>query len=1113
MNRIMVRNNTSIIVLLLCCVMQSDAYDQKYVLLSQSYEDVEGIFAKVVVERVHRAARNYERSTTDKYVVLGTALYKLLQTSGKLIAYDGGAEITTSFVEGLNASGYYIIPIRPERIATNRNCLVIEKNFPWVNIPDDMDAGMMLVGPLNRGMSVVYDGKTIAAVNSEKEKNALWKKVNANLPNLNESETAAVGKIGAVPVLIVCFGDIKERKYAMMGIWETEKAHEYGFEIGEPVYPTEDLPIEKCSALEDVEVETKGFGARCYSYAEVIANKEEIYPQLVWRDELLCSEGTPENPLQYREESNGDLYIVLTKNGERHPPAPDAIMNSNPAEMMDCPDMDYYWELFCKCATTVIEGDEPEQITGGGFYNGGDYLGVEMMKDGYDYTVYDQNGGYTNQVATPDIPPGEPYLFNKNCELINGKTPPRHYAPWAMQAATLYGTYIRKSAWEKSSGRKKFLRGASNLIAPGLVEGKDALDRIIYDAVFEKADMVGIVRQCLDNISNNVFPYVNDAAGILNLVRMEDQKYGANKAQKYAKELNKKLRDGVQNITLANGTFKNFPMDQSIILLYVKNERDVTPNGGLNAANPMNDNRAYQQPEHFYTYDLNFNNDGKPLRTLVFHERERGFVENKVWEQNDKKHWYIQWRYQIVGRDIDGGLVNYGYLIVLEKLFYEEGKLIPPGVEREFGPSLGIFEFDQWNPNPDMFFFEGHKEGYRPFNTSGFLTARIMEAIYENRSDDDSWKLRNFRKKQKRNNHVEIFSGGGNQFYPEWASYSKTSKDYRTDQYDISDRDKKSQKQEAVREIVKKILVAEGVDLAMRGVYYVEKKAKNDYVKAGATATYATMTKIQGKITQSVTGKIAKEVYDGYIIWRQTMDAINDMHKAIKSMQYGWEGLKTAWNNLKEYYDKLDIKKLNIHNIGNLWPRHVFMQLDYQLYCIQSAFKDYNIAQMKMVWPIDNITQGRYGVLTPQIQTATVGLMKAQVLISQETEETKDKLMQKVDEYETKLKTGNERDRAKLANLVRETHNLLVTREWKVRNAGTNALAEALWLIETEATYWSDLGQWNRETFDFSDPKRRAGLEAAKDKSVQTGNVNYMIWQFSGPQLTDASGNISEYIH
>jgi hypothetical protein len=1096
----MIYKKLSTIVVSLCIAVvigEASEYD-KYILKRFDFSPAEYGFVKYQVETVIPEHYEYrlrapikvseQVKTEECYALVKRADALSFAASGFVVVEGNNQKTTYTFINNSPKGGYFIIPINAqdampisfreigdlrgtvfERIPNFAQALCMEQGKePWIPIPNTMDANIKVVSPLRAGKTVKYENLTInGAINDPLYQQN--KKVVEQF--FDEDADIELGKIGGGWVAVVGMGK-KKTLFAMFGIWETNKALQYGYQVGEAVYPSENLEAEDCPALFGLGVTSeKDIGNRCFSYKEVIANPEQMYPLLVWREELLTSKGnliTGEKKQYTNTEPN---ILKPTKLGNYYPPAPDILDNTNPAVLRDCPDKDYYWQLFCECADKKLGDAGSRDVKPEQFYSYKDFMEIGLMKDGYDYSVYNKSGAFSSQVATEENPPAEPYLFNKDCQLLNGGTTMPFMAPWRAGRATLLGRRIGEADFN-----------FFDIVAPGLAE----LQRVQLDNMWIKSGVLGYVQNALKRVNTNIYPFVNSTNGIRQLEKKSVSMFGEAKATSYAEKIYSLMESGGQNIAVWKTDMEGIERNDEIILIHKTGNQDSDKESELYVANPFDQNRPYQIDKYFSSFDLNMSRYGQPLRTFAFHKEEAGAAEAYVFVQNDKKVWYIQWRWQIITLNEYGMPLTYGYLIVLEKLFEEEDQLLAPGQVQEFN----FIQAESKKPGD----FDGNE--FRQSFYGGTSDANPIGNLNPRGGYDITI---HFLEQRKRNEFIYIQSPFETDL-PDWAQYLKNSKDYHTDQYDISERDESLEKGEALKEIALKIAVSEGLNMVMRGIHYVAQEQNGNWVGKAASAAFETGKRIENRLTHSKTGEIAKYVYEAYIFWKRTMDVCNDLKNTYQSINDAWDGLLYSIHHLKDYYENFDLKSLRLTNITSLYPRGMWAMLDWNIYRLQAALSDHGKAQWAMAYQIDRVSKGNYGPLVPVINDVTVELIEAQMAIGEQTDKDMEVLESRIDALE-KGYGDNNRERAKLSNLTREAHNLLVCKGWKVRNQGTDALAQALWLTEYEAKDWVTLGAWTQETFGLHKDERREQLADAMLEARKQKNALPILMQFNTPQL------------
>ena len=101
--------------------------------------------------------------------------------------------------------------------------------------------------------------------------------------------------------------------------------------------------------MDDIESKER-YGKRIYTYDEIMADPQAIYPDLIWAPKPINSR----TPVQF---DNVGMPLPDKETGMQIPSAPDDEHNTNPGVFAHCPDMDWYWALFEMCMKKEL-GDE-----------------------------------------------------------------------------------------------------------------------------------------------------------------------------------------------------------------------------------------------------------------------------------------------------------------------------------------------------------------------------------------------------------------------------------------------------------------------------------------------------------------------------------------------------------------------------------------------------------------------------------------------------------------------------------------------------------------------------------------------------------------------------------
>ncbi|MBN2436240.1 MAG: hypothetical protein JXK07_13325 [Spirochaetes bacterium] len=308
----------------------------------------------------------------------------------------------------------------------------------------------------------------------------------------------------------------------------------------------------------------------------------------------------------------------------------------------------------------------------------------------------------------------------------------------------------------------------------------------------------------------------------------------------------------------------------------------------------------------------------------------------------------------------------------------------------------------------------------------------------------------------KLNDHVynrNVTIGGSSLLNSQTAYYDKNSKSYRTDQTDVSERDPDEfDKGDAIREIARKIIVAEAFDYSMKTLHYVGTH-QNNFVGYSAAGLYETSKRIENRIAQSFAYKLAKNTYEGFLLWRRTMDILKNLRDTYIKIGDAWDGLLYTVQGVADYYSNLDLKKIRLTNISDLFPRNVLIELDYRVFSMQKSFTDFTAAVHAMALVTDSLTGGNYGPLNPAIRATYAALQSSVLQTGANTTNLLDNTNSELQNLKNKTK-GTSSDQQYLSNITRSTYNIISNQRLKVMNNGARNVALALYLTESESKQW-----------------------------------------------------------
>jgi len=187
------------------------------------------------------------------------------------------------------------------------------------------------------------------------------------------------------------------------------------------------------------------------------------------------------------------------------------------------------------------------------------------------------------------------------------------------------------------------------------------------------------------------------------------------------------------------------------------------------------------------------------------------------------------------------------------------------------------------------------------------------------------------------------------------AEYNKFTKEYYTDQKDLNERDRDIDRGKAIRDIILKIVVSEGLNLSMKIFHKIVDKYK--YLIPVQVAAQ----KIEGKIANNIAYKIAKEAYRAYCIWRTTMDTAAQIRDSYRDMRAALQGLNARWNDLKVYYKNFDWNSVKMTNVSTILPGRQIARLRSSVHNFEHSRDRFMVAIDRMAFHSDTTLRGNYG--------------------------------------------------------------------------------------------------------------------------------------------------------
>jgi hypothetical protein len=265
-------------------------------------------------------------------------------------------------------------------------------------------------------------------------------------------------------------------------------------------------------------------------------------------------------------------------------------------------------------------------------------------------------------------------------------------------------------------------------------------------------------------------------------------------------------------------------------------------------------------------------------------------------------------------------------------------------------------------------------------------------------------------------------------------------------------------KSEAMAEIARKILVAEAFDYVMKTMHYIATHQKNQ-TGVAAGALYETSKRVENRIAQSVAYKLAKQTYEGYVLWKRTMDVMKNLRDTYVRIGSAWDGLLYGANSIIDYYKNLDLTKIQLTNITDLFPKSSFYELDYRVFALQKSTANFAAAVHAFALESDSLTHGNYGPLNPVIRVGYASLTSS----IRQAGENSSVLLQKANGETERLKSATKAtssDQQYLSNVSHSVYNIIANNRVKVMNNGTRNIALAMYLTEADAKSWVNYSRY-----------------------------------------------------
>ncbi len=951
---------------------------------------------------------------------------------------DGTSE--TVLTAPVSAGGAYIIRISP-KFSIVRNALTA--SFPngyvgsnqelFARIPADEEE--KIVSDIKSGLQKSYLTYTILPDNQYTYKigkttydgAALRKAIAGELTRLgiNHDYVFFFSDSKGKGIAIVKTYGTKRFCYAAYGQWTNAKAAEYfGCKNGERVYfsvqencpPTTDPALDaykySIAYEQGLQNESKTltdiagidadprYGRYVFRESTAMTNKQSVYDYLVWVTYPLNS------TMSSQREFTQDGQELPYKDGLYIPIGPDDANNTNPPDFVQYPDMDWYWQLFC-IAWQRDNNTDARKIDDGDFQDYADYVKLKMNTENEDATFYRNDESMTDQYVSTDNPPGEPFLYDKECNPLNIKDDIQYYDPFDPGSHF----YLQHKYY-------KWFSGGS-----------------VRKTKYNDVDITGDMRKAIE-AGVSLFEKIKTD----NFVIVKDAKINGYRDLNIPSLIASDLNSGIRNVHC------------EIALIDKDKYNDLTTQKWI-VGNPFKALRAYESSNDFLYYDYIKYAEGQPFKTNAFIDNKGTWESVTDWvivegeRQDQEKYWYITWKWPIVYVDKYAFIRQIGYLFAYVPLKKERGELLAPG--------------------------DDGKNSVPKITGTKLITA-------------------------------------------DYLKYSKDSREYHQDQMDVSERDNKIDKGEAMAEIAKKIAFAELMNESVRLLHEIANsdKYKNPLVKGACIAAYQTQQRLVNISAVKKTYKMAKEAVVIYLLWRETMDAIADARNLYVQGYDLINQLNKTTKMIADYYTNLDWKSIRPTNITKVFPTMAFYSLDWSIAQVRGTLMDATKALEKLCL-ITGATS-EYYVNRNKDPLICVGSSTLSRILIESGEATTKKLdnanidrngVQQALNAPTNIKGGlNPADQWKLVNYLRNTREVIKNNDLRIMNDKGLSFAVSLMMIEDDANSWVQYSKYMSTTLT---PQNLSNIAADCKK---TGNLWPVFEGFNAPVLFSpaVSNRISE---
>jgi hypothetical protein len=307
--------------------------------------------------------------------------------------------------------------------------------------------------------------------------------------------------------------------------------------------------------------------------------------------------------------------------------------------------------------------------------------------------------------------------------------------------------------------------------------------------------------------------------------------------------------------------------------------------------------------------------------------------------------------------------------------------------------------------------------------------------------------------KKGKNKYVIVESGNNINF--DFKTYDANSKEYHTDQYDISKRSRLVPEIDGdegqIRDLITHILVAELLDFTMKQMHRLGSKRKK------VALLYETCKRIENNVAVKISYKLAREAFESYMLWRESMDLCARIRDTYIEMGNAWRGLKQTTRNLISYYKGFKWEKVRLTSVSKLLPNTELFIINHAINRMHNSLFDFSVACDEMALHADSL------VVSPVVRLVNSKLKES----AYETTILSKQLDQTITNLE-ELYRNTEQQGAKQQYLSLMTNAFVTALEnssMKVINGGTLATALSLHMISKEAEDWGRFKTYMNSTF------------------------------------------------